>query len=187
VLIDGGSALNILFHNALTKLGIKLEDLETYDAPFWGVLLGQTSQPLGQITMLVQFGTADHFCIDYVNFIVANFEGMYHAILGRPTLAKFMVVLHYVYLLLKMSTEKGVLSLKGNVFVAYTFEKESYMTVDAKKIPPACSSPLLMPKKIPPADLEIPSKEATRAAVKSKETKEVELLGQQDQDGLHWC
>jgi hypothetical protein len=31
-------------------------------------------------------------------------------------------------------------------------------------------------KKIPPADLEIPSKEATRAAAKSKETKEVELV-----------
>jgi hypothetical protein len=31
-------------------------------------------------------------------------------------------------------------------------------------------------KKIPPADLEIPSKEATCAAAKSKETKEVELV-----------
>jgi hypothetical protein len=31
-------------------------------------------------------------------------------------------------------------------------------------------------KKIPPTDLEIPSKEATRAAAKSKETKEVELV-----------
>jgi hypothetical protein len=31
-------------------------------------------------------------------------------------------------------------------------------------------------KKIPPADLEIPSKEATRAAAKSKETKEVRLV-----------
>jgi hypothetical protein len=31
-------------------------------------------------------------------------------------------------------------------------------------------------KKIPPADLEIPIKEATHAAVKSKETKEVELV-----------
>jgi hypothetical protein len=34
VLIDGGSALDILFHNALTELGLKKEDLEPYDAPF---------------------------------------------------------------------------------------------------------------------------------------------------------
>jgi hypothetical protein len=34
VLIDGGSALDILFCNALTELDIKPEDLEPYDAPF---------------------------------------------------------------------------------------------------------------------------------------------------------
>jgi hypothetical protein len=94
VLIDDGSALDILFLNALTKLDIKLEDLEPYNAPLWGVLLGQTSQPLGQITLPVQFSTADHFYIDYVNFIITDFEGTYHAILGRPALAKFMVILH---------------------------------------------------------------------------------------------
>jgi hypothetical protein len=53
VLIDGGNALNILFLNALTELDIKPKDIEPYDAPFWGVLLGQTSQPLGQITLAV--------------------------------------------------------------------------------------------------------------------------------------
>jgi hypothetical protein len=68
---------------------------------------------LGQITLAVQFGTADHFRIDYINFIVADFEGTYHAILGRPALAKFMVILHYVFLILKVPTEKGVLSLRA--------------------------------------------------------------------------
>jgi hypothetical protein len=34
LLIDGGSALDILFCNALTELGIKPEDLDPYDAPF---------------------------------------------------------------------------------------------------------------------------------------------------------
>jgi hypothetical protein len=43
VLIDGGSALDILFRNVLTKLGLKQEDLEPYDTPFWGVLPGQAS------------------------------------------------------------------------------------------------------------------------------------------------
>lgn len=34
VLIDGGSAHDILFHNALTELGLKPKDLEPYDMPF---------------------------------------------------------------------------------------------------------------------------------------------------------
>ena len=54
---------------------------------------------------MVQFGTAKHIRIDYVNFLVADFNTVYHAILGRPGLAKFMAMPHYTYLVLKMPTE----------------------------------------------------------------------------------
>jgi hypothetical protein len=131
---------------------------------------------LGQITLAIQFGTADHFRIDYVNFIVANFEGTYHAIHGRPALSKFMVIPHYVYLLLKMPTEKGVLSLKGNVLIAYNYEKEGYATAEALELSIRMQQSIADAKKIPPANLKIPGKETTCAAVKSKETKEVELV-----------
>jgi hypothetical protein len=46
------------------------------------VLPGQASQPLGQITLPVQFGTADHFRVEFISFIIVDFEGTYHAILG---------------------------------------------------------------------------------------------------------
>jgi hypothetical protein len=131
---------------------------------------------LGQITLPVQFGTADHFRIDYVNFIAADFEGTYHTILGRLGLGKFMAVPHYVYLLLKMLTEKGVLSLRGNVLVAYNCEKEGYTTAEALELSIHMQQSIADTKKIPPADLEIPSKKATCVAAKSKETKEVELV-----------
>jgi hypothetical protein len=36
VLIDGGSALNILFAGALTELGLTKDDLVNVDSPFWG-------------------------------------------------------------------------------------------------------------------------------------------------------
>ena len=75
------------------------------DSLFWGIVPRKASLPLGQITLPVQFGTAKHFHIDYVNFLVANFNTAYHAILGRPTLAKFMAVPHYTYLVLKIPTQ----------------------------------------------------------------------------------
>ena len=53
VLIDGGSALNILFAGALTELGLTKDDLVHVDSPFWGIVPGRASQPLGQITLLV--------------------------------------------------------------------------------------------------------------------------------------
>jgi hypothetical protein len=45
-----------------------------------------------------------------------------------------MAVPHYVYLLLKMPTEKGMLTLRGNVFIAYTCEKESFATTEALEL-----------------------------------------------------
>jgi hypothetical protein len=45
VLIDGGSALDLLFRNALTELGLKPEDLKPYYAPFWGCSQGRPLIP----------------------------------------------------------------------------------------------------------------------------------------------
>jgi hypothetical protein len=104
----------------LPALKLTQADLKPYDAHFWGVLPGQSSIPLGQITLPMQFGNPNHFRTDYVNFVVTNFEGTYHAILGQPALTKFMAVSHYSYLVLKMPNEQGVLTLKGNVYTVYT-------------------------------------------------------------------
>ena len=105
VLIDGGSALNILFARSMWELGLKKEDLTPMDSPFWGIVPEKASLPLGQIILLVQFGTTKHFRVDYINFLIADFTTANHAILGQPALAKFMALPHYTYLVLKMPTE----------------------------------------------------------------------------------
>jgi hypothetical protein len=38
---------------------------------------------LGEITLAVQYGTIEMFCIEYIGFLVADFNTAYHAILGR--------------------------------------------------------------------------------------------------------
>ena len=78
-------------------------------APFYGIVLGNSSTPIGSVTLPVTFGTEQNFRIEYIKFEVADFESSYHAILGRSALAKFMAVPHYVYLLLKMPGNTGVL------------------------------------------------------------------------------
>jgi len=64
VLIDGGSSIDIMFRSRLPTLKLIQADLKLYEAQFWGVLPGQSSMSLGQITFLVQFGTPDHFRIE---------------------------------------------------------------------------------------------------------------------------
>jgi len=131
VLVDGSSSIDILFRNSLPALKLTAAQLKPYEAQFWGVLLGQSSVPFGQITLPVQFGTPHHFHIEFVNFVVADFDGTFHAILGRPSLTKFMAVPHYSYLVLKMPTEKGVLTMRGNVYTAYTYKEESFKITEA--------------------------------------------------------
>ena len=63
--------------------------------------------------------------------MIADFDGTYHAILVRPSLTKFMAVPHYSYLVLKMPTEKGVLTVRGNVYTTYTYEEESFKITEA--------------------------------------------------------
>jgi len=160
----------------LPALKITPAQLKPYDAQFWGVLPGQSSVPLGQITLPVQFGTPNHFRIEFVNFVVADFDGTYHAILGRPSVTKFMAVPHYSYLVLKMPTEKGVLTVRGNVYTTYTCEEESFKITEAIDLSIRMAETMAQATQLPPDQLRLPDQETPRKNSKSKEHKEVQLV-----------
>jgi hypothetical protein len=116
VLIDGGAGLNIIFSETLRKMGLNLARLITpTGVPFYEIVPGKAAMPLRQITLPVTFGSLTNYRTEFIQFEVADFETSYHAILGRPALAKFMAIPHYPYLLLKMSGPHGVLSLRGDL------------------------------------------------------------------------
>ena len=129
--MDGGSALNLLFAGALKELGLGLSDLTPSDSSFWGVVPSRASEPLEEITVPVQFSMVCNYRVEHINFYVANFNTAYHAIPGRPTLAKFMVVPHYAYLVLKMPSPAGVLAVRAYLSIAYACEKESLALAEA--------------------------------------------------------
>jgi hypothetical protein len=124
----------------------------------------------------VQFSNPNHFRTDYINFVVADFEGTYYAILSRPALTKFMVVLHYSYLVLKMPTEQGVLTLRGNVYTAYTCEEESFKVAEAIDLSIRMKRTLVNASKIPTGQLEILERQAPWKHIKSNEHKEIQLV-----------
>jgi hypothetical protein len=124
----------------------------------------------------MQFSTAEHFLTDYVNFVVTDFDGTYHAILGRLMLTKFMVVLHYSYLVLKMPTEHGVLALRGNVYTAYTYEEEGFKVAKATDLSIRMEQTLVAATKTPADHLEIPELQAPCKSIKSKDHKEIQLV-----------
>jgi hypothetical protein len=113
VLIDGGSGLNVLFTKTLKKMKLDITHMLTKsNTPFYGIVPSNAVIPLGSVVLPVTFGESrDNYRTEYIKFEVADFETSYHAILGRPVIAKFMAVPHYTYLVLKMPSPAGVLSL----------------------------------------------------------------------------
>jgi hypothetical protein len=65
-------------------------------APFYSIVPDNAATPLGSVVLPVTFGTNDNYRTEYIKFEVADFDSSYHAILGRPALAKFMAMPHYV-------------------------------------------------------------------------------------------
>jgi len=108
--------------------------------------------------------------------VVADFDGTYHAILGRLSLTKFMAVLHYSYLVLKMPTEKGVLTIRGNVYTTYTCEEESFKITEAIDVSIRMAETVTQATQISSDHLKLPEQETPRKNTKSKEHKEVQLV-----------
>jgi hypothetical protein len=56
--------------------------------------------------------------------VTVGFRGTYHAVLGRPCYAKFMVVPNYTYLKLKMPGPKGIITVGSTYRHAYECDME---------------------------------------------------------------
>jgi hypothetical protein len=112
VLIDGRAGLNVICHAAFKQLQILGSRLGP-SRPFSGVG-PQPVYPLGSIALSVTFGTEENFRTENVQFDVAEVNLPFNAIIGRPALYRFMAIAHYGYLVLKMSSPTGVLTVRGD-------------------------------------------------------------------------
>src|SRR4051794_8285545 len=71
------------------------------------------------------FSVSQDFRKERLEFEVVDWESQYHAILGRPAFAKFMVVPHYAYLKLKMPGKNGTpLTVHGSFLRSDNCDKE---------------------------------------------------------------
>jgi hypothetical protein len=92
------------------------------DEPFYGVVPGKAVYPMGRVCLPVTFDIEEKFRTEYLTFEVADFLSSYHAIFGRPMLAKFMAIPHHTYLIMKMPTPNGIISVLGDIMVSYNCE-----------------------------------------------------------------
>jgi hypothetical protein len=112
VLIDGVAGLSIISYAVFKHLQIPESKLAP-SRPFSGVGPNPV-YPEGTITLPVTFGTEVNFRTENVQFEVAEVNLPFNAIIGRPALYRFMVVAHYGYLVLKMPSPTGVLTVQSD-------------------------------------------------------------------------
>nr|CAE05311.2 OSJNBa0056L23.9 [Oryza sativa Japonica Group] len=172
-LIDGGSALNILFAKTLDDMQIPRSELRPSNAPFHGVIPGLSATPLGQITLPVTFGTRENFRTENICFEVADFETAYHAILGRLALAKFMAVPHYTYMMMKMPGPRGVLSLRSDIKQAVTCDKESCEMAQTREMASAREDIRLAATTA--GEGEVPATKVSKSGESDAKTKKIPL------------
>jgi hypothetical protein len=175
VLIDGGSGLNVLFTKTLKKMNLDITHMLTKStSPFYGIVPGNAAIPLGSAVLPVTFReTRDNYRTEYVKFEVADFETSYHAILGRPAIAKFMAVPHYTYLVLKMPSPAGVLSLQGDLKISHDYDTEAVEIACTNQLPNEMMEIYTSSKKLAPSELDIPEK--SDKANKPQSAEEVQV------------
>jgi hypothetical protein len=163
VLIDSGSWLNVLFTKTLKKMELDITHMLTNStSPFYDIVPGNAAIPLGSMILPVTSGdTRENYRTEYIKFKVADFETSNHAILGRPAIAKFMAVPHYTYLVLKMPSPAGVLSLQGDLKISFDCNTEAVELAATNQVPNAMMEIYTASKKPAPTELEIPEKSDT--------------------------
>jgi hypothetical protein len=160
-LIDGGSSLNIIFTETLHKMKFDFSKMTACDEPFYGVVPGKAAYPIGRVCLPVTFGTEENFRTEYLTFEVAHFRFSYHAIFGRPMLAKFMAIPHHTYLIMKMPAPNGILSVLGDIMVSYNCESAIVKLSKDSTIKAVVTVMVAQEAKIDQTTLQVPEQKRT--------------------------
>jgi hypothetical protein len=174
VLVDEGSSINVTFPQTLQGLGIALKELHESDNPLFGIVLTEGEYQLGHIYMPVTFGTPENYRTEFLRFEVASFDCGYNAIIGRPGLAKFMGIPHYMYMILKMPGPQGIITVRADFHGAAECFRVAIQAALTTK--PSTTSSVQANSK-PEEDLTVPANEAQAVTSMwpTEETKRINL------------
>jgi hypothetical protein len=117
--------------------------------------------PLGQITLPATFRTPDNYRTEFIKFEVADFKSSDHAIFGKPALAKFLAVPHYLYLLLKMTGPNSVHSFQGDLKRSYDCDAQAIRIASRVQADLEREEIATLASQANPEDLELPAKKRT--------------------------
>jgi hypothetical protein len=156
------------------------ERITECDEPFFGIVPGKAAYPMGRVSLLVTFSTEENFRIEYLSFEVADFKSSYHTILGRPMLARFMAILHYTYLVLKMPAPNGVLIVYNDLLISLKCDNEALKIATTNACFGASAVMVAEAKKVDQSNLTVPKQKCTETAIDAMPSTKKVCLGLAD-------
>ncbi|GKV48101.1 hypothetical protein SLEP1_g54937 [Rubroshorea leprosula] len=144
VLVDTGSAPDIMYFHCFESLGLDPALLQRYDGPIYGF----NNQPVpveGVLTMNVAFGSGRSYVTPSVRFLVVKMASSFNVVIGQPTLTEIRAVVSQSHLCMKFPTPTGIATLRGNQEVA----RHCYITSVTQPQKGKAQTPEINPKRIP--------------------------------------
>lgn len=115
VLVDNGSAVNVLTYEVYKKMGFVNKDLIPTVGHLYG-FIGASVSVKGLIRLPVTLGDEPCIAIQVTDFMVVDQPSAYNAIVGRPILKEMRVVTSIYHLSMKFPTPQGVGCVRGIQF-----------------------------------------------------------------------
>ncbi|KAL5773647.1 hypothetical protein ACOSP7_013285 [Xanthoceras sorbifolium] len=113
ILIDTRSSVDILYKDALDRLGLTPIKLQPLQTPLYG-FAGNIIIPLGMITLPITIGEEPSQTTTMVDLVIIDYPGAYNMILGRPFLFNTNDVVSMYYLAMKFPMGGRIRIVKGD-------------------------------------------------------------------------
>nr|GEW48243.1 reverse transcriptase domain-containing protein [Tanacetum cinerariifolium] len=78
---------------------------------------GEIISPMGQMSLPVKIGEAEHSTSTWMNFVVVRSPSLYNGIIGRPKVKKIQAVPSTVHEMLKFLVPRGILTLRSSKII----------------------------------------------------------------------
>ncbi|GKV04959.1 hypothetical protein SLEP1_g17036 [Rubroshorea leprosula] len=111
VLVDTGSAPDIMYFHCFESLGLDPALLQKYDGPIHG-FNNQSVLVEGVLTMNVAFGSGRTYVTPSVWFLVVKMASSFNVVIGRPMLTEIRAVVSQSHLCMKFPTPMGIATLR---------------------------------------------------------------------------
>ncbi|XP_022853969.1 uncharacterized protein LOC111375383 [Olea europaea var. sylvestris] len=113
ILVDNGSAANILSQEAFANMGISSQQLKAVKTPLQGFGGGVITLE-GVVELPLTLGSDQKQITEMTTFQVVRVSMAYNAILGRPLLNKIKAIVSTFHLAMKFPTSNGVGIVRGD-------------------------------------------------------------------------